>query len=85
MVSSSGAWGSKSRGWELLGVAGRGIGASGLEASGPIVFTTQVSLLLPPWDEFTINDPAAFATRVRPPGATKESVGPSRVNGRRST
>ena len=32
--------------------------------------TTQVSLLPPPWDEFTTIDPLRMATRVRPPVVT---------------
>jgi acyl-homoserine lactone acylase PvdQ len=29
---------------------------------------TQVSLLPPPWEEFTTSDPGRKATRVSPPG-----------------
>ena len=32
---------------------------------------TQVSLLPPPWDEFTTKEPPRRATRVRPPGRTR--------------
>ena len=34
---------------------------------------TQVSLLPPPCDEFTIIEPSRSATRVSPPGSTKRS------------
>ena len=33
--------------------------------------STQVSLLPPPWEELTTNEPARSATRVRPPGKTR--------------
>src|SRR5262249_6049580 len=46
--------------------------------------TTQVSLLPPPCEEFTIKDPSRSATRVRPPGSTR-AFDPSSTNGRRST
>src|SRR5262249_52481616 len=45
---------------------------------------THVSLLPPPCDEFTTNDPFFSATRVSPPGKTKMSS-PYRMYGRRST
>src|ERR1700694_3300652 len=46
--------------------------------------STQVSLLPPPCDELTTNDPFVSATRVKPPGKTKISS-PCRMYGRRST
>src|SRR5262249_58824867 len=46
--------------------------------------TTQVSLLPPPCDEFTIREPSRSATRVRPPGSTR-AFDPSSTNGGRST
>jgi hypothetical protein len=33
--------------------------------------TIQVSLLPPPWEEFTTSDPSTIATRVRPPGSPR--------------
>ena len=33
--------------------------------------STQVSLLPPPWEELTTNEPGRSATRVRPPGKTR--------------
>jgi len=36
----------------------------------PPLDNTQVSLLPPPWDEFTTSEPFLSATRVRPPGST---------------
>ena len=35
--------------------------------------STQVSLVPPPWEEFTTSDPGFKATRVSPPGRTKMS------------
>lgn len=45
----------------LSGVHGRGTG-------DPYSSTTQVSLLPPPWEEFTTSEPLRNATRVNPPG-----------------
>ena len=51
----------------------------------PLVLQTQVSLVPPPWLEFTTSDPSFSATRVRPPGVMlMPSARPAR-NGRRST
>src|SRR5690606_17057188 len=36
--------------------------------------STQVSLLPPPWEEFTTSDPFFIATRVNPPGMTLISL-----------
>ncbi len=46
---------------------------------------TQVSLLPPPWDEFTTSDPSRSAVRVRPPGTIRTRSAPLSTNGRRST
>ena len=45
--------------------------------------STQVSLLPPPCDEFTINEPSRSATRVSPPASTR-GLAPSSTNGRKS-
>src|SRR5713101_2417751 len=45
--------------------------------------STQVSLLPPPCDEFTIREPSRTATRVRPPANTRGEP-PSSTNGLRS-
>src|SRR5258708_5720163 len=45
--------------------------------------STQVSLLPPPCDELTINEPSRSATRVRPPASTR-GLAPSSTNGRKS-
>src|SRR5215831_10254427 len=45
--------------------------------------STQVSLLPPPCDEFTISEPSRNATRVRPPANTRGKP-PSSTNGLRS-
>jgi len=47
--------------------------------------STQVSLLPPPWLEFTTRLPFGSATRVRPPGSTNTSSPSLTANGRRST
>src|SRR5262249_6142944 len=47
--------------------------------------STQVSLLPPPWEEFTTRLPAGSATRVRPPGSTNTDCPSLTANGRRST
>src|SRR5262249_37942445 len=41
------------------------------EDHGSRAASTQVSLLPPPWEEFTTYDPARRATRVSPPGRTR--------------
>src|SRR5690606_32527502 len=45
---------------------------------------THVSLVPPPWDEFTTRDPSLSATRVRPPG-TMRMRSETSTKGRRST
>src|SRR5262245_33663752 len=45
---------------------------------------TQVSLLPPPWLEFTTSDPLTSAVRVSPPGSTHVDR-PLTLYGRRST
>src|SRR5271155_1017329 len=45
--------------------------------------STQVSLLPPPCEEFTISDPSRNATRVRPPASTR-GLAPSSTKGRKS-
>src|SRR6516162_4413271 len=46
---------------------------------------TQVSLLPPPWEEFTTNDPGCNATRVSPPGMMVTFCPSYKQKGRRST
>ena len=41
-----------------------------VSGGSPAGSTTQVSLLPPPWDEFTTSDPSRRATRVSPPRVT---------------
>ena len=36
-----------------------------------------MSLLPPPWLELTTSEPRTSATRVRPPGSTRDPVGPA--------
>ena len=45
--------------------------------------STQVSLLPPPCEEFTINEPSRSATRVSPPASTR-GLAPSSTKGRKS-
>src|SRR4051794_4076768 len=45
--------------------------------------STQVSLVPPPWEEFTTKEPSRKATRVSPPGTSVTSR-PDNTNGRRS-
>ena len=47
--------------------------------------TTQVSLLPPPCEEFTTNDPSLKATLVNPPGTISIPEGPHRAYGLKST
>src|SRR3546814_17746581 len=46
---------------------------------------TQVSLVPPPWLEFTTSDPLRIATRVSPPGVILIPCGDISTKGRRST
>ena len=45
-----------------------------LKKGSLVVNSSQVSLVPPPWEEFTTRDPFLSATRVRPPGSTKISL-----------
>ena len=45
--------------------------------------TIQVSLLPPPWEEFTTSEPFLSATRVKPPGVTQVSL-LCKIKGRKS-
>src|SRR6186713_2098312 len=47
--------------------------------------STQLSLVPPPWDEFTTSEPFLSATRVRPPGVMSMPPGETRTKGLRST
>ena len=47
--------------------------------------STKLSLVPPPWLEFTTSDPSRSATRVSPPGTTWTPFAPLRTNGRKST
>src|SRR3546814_17482151 len=51
----------------------------------PPSWSTQVSLVPPPWLELTTSEPSVSATRVRPPGTMVLPVAPVRMKGRRST
>ena len=63
-------------------IAGEPIEALGGAAQHSI---TQVSLVPPPWLEFTTSDPSRSATRVRPPGTIRTPLAPVGAEGRRST
>src|SRR6185503_18085155 len=45
----------------------------------------KLSLVPPPWLEFTTSEPLRRATRVRPPGTMVVPLAPVRTNGRKST
>ena len=45
----------------------------------------QVSLLPPPCEEFTTNQPSVNATRVNPPGTISTPLGPHKAYGLKST
>src|SRR5215218_8315468 len=47
--------------------------------------STHVSLVPPPWLEFTTSEPSFSATRVSPPGTIRTSSAPDSTNGRKST
>src|SRR3546814_17361644 len=51
----------------------------------PPSWSTQVSLVPPPWLELTTSEPSVSATRVRPPGTMVLPVAPVRLQGRRTT
>ena len=51
----------------------------------PSAISTKLSLVPPPWLEFTTSDPSRSATRVRPPGTTCTPREPVSTKGRKST